>query len=684
MKCVRKLASLAMSVIMLLSSVCFALEVQAAEVIPVYLNGQLLEYPANDAQPQIYQNRTYVPIRKTAEYLGLSINWNSKTETLTFSREGLTIDHTMRSNIVYVSGKAVTFDTRSINVQNRTLMPIRMLGESIGGTVEWDNNNRAVYITTANAPTVTETTTSSPVNSGAAPEIISATLSKSEINVGSTAKVSVKAKNATKIKLIDGQTQKELDIISEYGEESDGVHTFEALIKGENDTKETVYKSVIVVAGNDSKFFDELSQTKTLIYAVTTDGSSKKDDDDDDSSSSEKIKSDYLISYKLDKTKYAVDDYAYITVVTKQDVEKVRITNNFNDSRSESSNFTEKNNQRTFEIKHRMSEKGSVNLYITLYIEDEGYEAVNQRVSATVGNTSSSKTYDELEIVDIEILNDTVYVDEDAHILVYTSTDVAEVSVYDDNDKKAASSYYYYGKEDGQLIWKLNFPIEYSGRNKFTVYAYDKDDEKVSEGIKIDGEKYSSNDCVVLSVDQITSNVRSGDTCKFEVKCTGDVSWIVFADRRGGEISRSTSSSKSSSKRIFTISGDVDDIDEDYYIYGYDDNDNKQSTYKFRIVGSSSSKLEFRDVDVQTSRVDIDDDIELTVETSDNVSKMTIEDQSGNRVYKKSKPTKEKDDYYIWEVSFQPEEKGRNTFTIIIEDDDDNTKEWDFNVTVTK
>ncbi len=683
MKCINKLAGLFMAMIMLLSSVCFAVEAQAAEVIPVYLNGRLLEYPANDAQPQIYQSRTYVPIRKTAEYLGLSINWNSKTETLTFSREGLTIEHTMRSNIVFVSGREITFDTRSINVQNRTLMPIRMLGESIGGTVEWNNEQRAVYITTKDAAPVTEATTEAPAVSAAAPQIISAELSKQEIGVGSNVKVTVKAKDATKIKLVDAQTQNEIETITEYGEE-DGSRLFEALIKGENDTKQTAYKSIMVIAGNDAKFYDELSNVKMLTYAVTTEKSSNDDDDDDDDDSKETIKSDYLVSYKLDKTKYAVDEYAYLTIVTKKDISKVKVTNNFNDSRSESSEYNEKGNQRTFEIKQRMSEKGTVYLYITLYVEDEGYESVKQRVSVTVGKSSSSKTYDELEIVDIDVLNDTVYVDEDAHILVYTSTDVAEVSVYNDNDKKVGSSYYYYGKEDGQLVWKVSFPVEYSGKNKYTVFAYDKNDDKVSESFKIDGEKYSSGDCLVLSVEQITSNVRNGDTCKFEVKCTNEVSWIKFTDDRGNEISTSYSSSKNSSKRMFTISGDIDDIDDDYYMYAYDDKDNKQSSYKFRVVGSSSSKLEFRDVDVETTKVDIDDEVELTVETSNNVTRMVIEDQSGNRLYKKTKPTKEKDDYYVWDISFSPEEKGRNTFTIIIEDEDDNTKEWDFNVTVTK
>ncbi len=687
MKLLKKLASLAMSAVMLLSCVCFtAAMTEAAEVIPVYLNGKQLEFPANDAQPQIYQNRTYVPIRKTAEYLGLSINWNSKTETLTFSREGVTIDHTMRSNIVYVSGNPRTFDTRSINVQNRTLMPIRMLGESIGATVDWDNDKRAVYIKTADFnETTTEAATAAPVVSSGSAKIINASLNKSSIGAGETVKLTVTAKDATRVRLVDAQTQKEIEVISEYGESDDGTRVFEALLKGENDSKDSVVRTVMVLAGNDSSFNESLSETRTVSYVVTTDKSSDDDDDDDDDDEKETIKSDHLVSYKLDSTTYAEDDYANVTVVTDNEVSKVRITNSYSNGRTESSEYTEKSKERTFKLKPRLSQKGTVYLYITLYIEDEGYEAVQQKVKVTVGKTASSKkTHDELEIVDIDVLNDTVYVDEEAHVLVYTSTDVTEVSIYDEDDKKMATSYYYYSKEDGQLVWNLSFEVSSSGRQKYYAYAYNDDDEKVSEIFKLDGEKYSKNDAVVLSVDQRTSNVRDGDTCKFNVKCTSGIYKVILTDDRGRELGWESNSSKSGSNREFTVKGTISDVESDYYIYGYDDADFKASVYKFRVVGSSSGDLQIISVDLDSNKVDIDDDIELTVETSTNVERLVIVDQDDNRVYKKTKPTKEKDDVYIWEISFSPEEKGRNTFTITIEDEDDNTEEYDFNVQVTK
>lgn len=679
-----------MSVVMMASAVCFTniTTVSAAEIIPVYLNGKLMEFPANDAQPQIYQNRTYVPIRKTAEYLGLSINWNSKTETMTFSREGITIDHTMRSNIVYVSGQARTFDTRSINVQNRTLMPIRMLGESIGATVDWDNEKRAVYITTADNKESTESTTAAPAattTAAGAPQLVSVSANKTYANVGDKIKLSVVAKNATRIKLMDAEDGKEIEVITEYGESSDGSRVFEALIDAKNDKDEPIIKSVIVAAGDDTKFYEDIQNTKTVNYGVSNTSAKKSSDDDDSDSNSsksdEKIKSDHLISYKLDSKSYDEDDYATVTVVTDNEVEKVRITNNFNNGRSEGSEYTEKNGERTFKVKTRLSKKGNIYLYITLYIEDEGYEAVNQKVSITVGK-SSDKTYDELEIVDVELLNDTVYRDEEAKILVYTSTDVKEVAVFNPDDKKVASSYYNSGKEDGKLVWDLSFTIDHTSKEKYTIYAYDDDDNSEVETIKIAGESYSKSDNVVLSVEQKTSNVKEGDTCKFSVKTTSGIAKVILATESGKTISTESKGSKSGSYRVFTIKGEIDGLEDEYQIFGYDEDDNKESTYKFKVKGTPTDEVEIIGVDVEDSRVDIDEKINVTVETSTNVKKITIVDQDDLRVCKETEPTEEKSSKYIWELSFYARDDGKNTFTITAEDNDDNTDEWDFNVTV--
>ena len=682
----KRIAGIAMSVVMLASAVCFNVTTAAAaEVIPVYLNGKKLDFPANDAQPQIYQNRTYVPIRKTAEYLGLSIQWNAKTETLTFSREGLTIDHTMRSNIVYVSGKPVTFDTRSINVQNRTLMPIRMLGESIGATVDWDNAQRAVYITTAGAEAATEVTTTAPA--AGKPELVNATANKTLVDAGDKVKISVTAKNAKKVKLTDGSTGKEIETISEYGESSDGTRLFEALINAENDKDDAVIKTVIIAAGDDTKFYDDPASTKTVNYGIngkSTKTTKKSDDDEDeDEDEDEKIKSDNLISYKLDNTSYSEDDYATLTIVTTDEVEKVRITNSFSSGRTEGSEFTEKSGKRTFKVKTRLSKTGTVYLYITLYIEGEGYESVNQKVTVKV-NKNGSSSHGDTEITDVELINDTVYKGENAELLVYTSNDIQEVAIFDNDDKKVTSSYYYYGKEDDLLIWELSFKVDHSDKIKYTIYAYNEDDETDSETIKIEGESYSKNDPLVLSVEQRTTNIKEGDTCKFTVKCTSSIDSIVLTDHKGRELAQEEKGSKSGSFRNFTLRAEIDDLDEDYYIYGYDEDDRLESTFKFRIKGKSTETVEILGVDVDKSKVDYDEDIDVTIETTTNVTRLVIVDQEDNRVYKKTKPTSEKTDKYIWEASFQAEEKGKNTFTITVEDEDDNTDEWDFNVTVNK
>jgi hypothetical protein len=53
----------------------------------------------------------------------------------------------MGTNVVYVGGEPVYFDTPSMTVSSRTMMPVRMLSESIGAEVEWDGSTKSVSIT---------------------------------------------------------------------------------------------------------------------------------------------------------------------------------------------------------------------------------------------------------------------------------------------------------------------------------------------------------------------------------------------------------------------------------------------------------------------------------------------------------------------------------------------------------
>jgi hypothetical protein len=546
-----------------------------------------------------------------------------------------------------------------------------MLGEAIGADVEWNSEERAVYITTDSTTTT-----------GTKPVIQSASVNKTYVNAGEIVKATIIAKDATQIKLQDAETKADIEVIEEYADMSDGTRTFEALIKADNETGESVIKSVNVIAGNGGTFYDSAEDIKTIVYGISpasVSSSSSDDDDDDDTTTS--YKSDYMVSYSLDAKKYDEGDRAVLTVVTTDDISKVKVTTNFSDTKSEASNYTESGDERTFELKVKMTTTGTAQLYVYLYVEDEGYESVYEKVPVKV-NEDDDDTYDELEIVEVEQLNDTVYKGENVNLLVYTSTDVEEVAVFDEDDNKVAKSYYYSGKEDGQLLWNLSFEINHSDKKKYKVYAYNGDDESEVETIKIEGESYSKNDNLVLSVEQRSDNIQEGDTCKFTVKCTSGISYVVLATEKGSEIARATSGSKSGSYRTFTVKGEIDDLDDDYYIYGYDSSDNKESTYKFRVVGETTEEVEILKVDLDDDTVDKGDDIELTIETTTNVEKLTIYDDDDSRVLKVTKPTEEKNSKYIWEVDFEADTKGKQTYTIVVEDDDDNTDEWDFTVKV--
>ena len=70
----KRLTGLLLSFLMMVTTLCFpSISFGATEVVPVYLNNKAITFAANDAQPQIFQNRTYVPIRTTCDALGLTI-----------------------------------------------------------------------------------------------------------------------------------------------------------------------------------------------------------------------------------------------------------------------------------------------------------------------------------------------------------------------------------------------------------------------------------------------------------------------------------------------------------------------------------------------------------------------------------------------------------------------------------
>ena len=84
-------------------------------------------------------NRTMMPLRLVSEALGATVNWDGATRTVTIN-QGLT-QLTLTVGVPLPGGMGVP-----VIINDRTYVPMRYVAEILGADVEWDGAARAIYI----------------------------------------------------------------------------------------------------------------------------------------------------------------------------------------------------------------------------------------------------------------------------------------------------------------------------------------------------------------------------------------------------------------------------------------------------------------------------------------------------------------------------------------------------------
>ena len=108
-----------------------------------------------DQSATILNDRTLVPIRFIAESLGATVKWD-ETQMVTITMGSTTILIKVDSNVAKVNGTNVTLDQSAIVLNDRTMVPIRFIAENLGAAVDWDDFSQKVTIRTEN-PAASET-----------------------------------------------------------------------------------------------------------------------------------------------------------------------------------------------------------------------------------------------------------------------------------------------------------------------------------------------------------------------------------------------------------------------------------------------------------------------------------------------------------------------------------------------
>ncbi len=111
-----------------------------------YADDDLTKVDTNDDEvtPIEVDGRTLVPVRFISENFGLTVAYDDATEKITISGRGHNVEMTVNSTTYTVDGVEMTLDVPAQTYNDRTMIPLRAMAEAIGRQVFWDDRGLIV------------------------------------------------------------------------------------------------------------------------------------------------------------------------------------------------------------------------------------------------------------------------------------------------------------------------------------------------------------------------------------------------------------------------------------------------------------------------------------------------------------------------------------------------------------
>lgn len=130
-----------------LITIFIAPEVSAESTIKLIVDGQDI---TSIVAPRIVNDRTLVPIRMVAEQLGAQVNWNDNDRTVDIKKGNnnilLRIDSYLIESSVNNDLKYLLSDVPAQIFTDRTFVPLRVVSNALGVSIEWDDATRTVFV----------------------------------------------------------------------------------------------------------------------------------------------------------------------------------------------------------------------------------------------------------------------------------------------------------------------------------------------------------------------------------------------------------------------------------------------------------------------------------------------------------------------------------------------------------
>ena len=106
---------------------------------------------ATSTAPVQMNGRTLVPLRDIFEALGANVQWNAAAQTILATKGTTQIGLAINNRTASVNGSPVTLDQAATLIGGRTFVPLRFVAEATGAQVQWNSALQTVSIQTPTA-----------------------------------------------------------------------------------------------------------------------------------------------------------------------------------------------------------------------------------------------------------------------------------------------------------------------------------------------------------------------------------------------------------------------------------------------------------------------------------------------------------------------------------------------------
>jgi len=118
----------------------------ASDDINIKVGQKFIAFTEDTGRPFIKDARTLVPLRVVVESLDAAVLWDGQKREAIVSKNDLTVKVPIGEKFIYRNNKKIINDAKAVIVNGRTFLPIRAVMEAFDYKVDWHQSSRSILI----------------------------------------------------------------------------------------------------------------------------------------------------------------------------------------------------------------------------------------------------------------------------------------------------------------------------------------------------------------------------------------------------------------------------------------------------------------------------------------------------------------------------------------------------------